>query len=174
MAQVLDILIYPDKRLREVSRPVSLEEIKDPKFQAFLDDMFATMYASHGVGLAAVQVGVLKRVMTLDCEEEEKRGVHPQVLINPEIIKKEGEIIWKEGCLSCPELVVPMKRFASIKVKALDRKGKEISLEGEELLAVGLQHEIDHMDGKLIVDHLSNLKKKMYRDKLKKNQRVVL
>ncbi len=156
---LLDILKYPDKRLREKSLPVQPEEIASFAFQTRLDDMFETMYAAPGVGLAAVQVGVLKRVMVLDVgiSEGELIKRDPKVVINPEFILKEGEVIWEEGCLSCPDLLVPVKRAQHVVVKALDREGKPFELEGTELLAVALQHEVDHMDGILILDRVASL-----------------
>jgi peptide deformylase len=172
---LLDILKYPDKRLRDPSTPVDPREISTPEFQALLEDMFETMYAAPGVGLAAVQIGVMKRVMTLDIGINEGQLIKrdPKVVINPEFIASEGSLVWEEGCLSCPDLVVPVERFARVKVKALDREGKPIEVDGENLLAVALQHEIDHMDGILILDKLSRLKQDLYKDKIKKGQVVV-
>lgn len=172
---VLDILKYPDKRLREVSQPVKPEQIRSLEFQKLVDDMFATMYAAPGVGLAAVQVGVLQRFMVLDVgiSEGELIKRDPKVLINPEFISKAGEVVWEEGCLSCPDLTVPVKRAQSVVVKGLDREGNPYELSGEDLLAVALQHEVDHMDGVLILDKLSRLKQDLYKDKVKKGQVVV-
>ncbi len=172
---MLDILKYPDKRLRERSAPVKPEEINSVAFQRLLDDMFATMYAAPGVGLAAVQVGVLQRFMVLDVgiPEGELIKRDPKVLINPEFVSKEGEVVWEEGCLSCPDLTVPVKRAQRVVVKGLDREGKPYELTGEDLLAVALQHEVDHMDGILILDKLSRLKQDLYKDKVKKGQVVV-
>jgi len=172
---VLDILKYPDKRLREKSLPVKPEEITTVAFQKLLDDMFATMYEAPGVGLAAVQIGVLKRVMTLDVgiHEGELIKRDPKVVINPEIVVKEGSVVWEEGCLSCPDLLVPVERAQRVVVKALDREGKSWEITGEDLLAVALQHEVDHMDGILILDKLSRLKQDLYKDKVKKGQTVV-
>jgi len=171
---LLDILKYPDKRLREKSMPLRLEEIAAPEFQALLDDMFATMYAAPGVGLAAVQIGALKRVMVLDVGIHEGQLIKrdPRVLVNPEFVSKEGELVWEEGCLSCPDLVVPVERAQRVVVRSLDRHGKAQEIVGEDLLAVALQHEVDHMDGILILDKLSRLKQELYRDKLKKGQVV--
>lgn len=168
----MDILLYPDKRLREVSRPVDPKEISDPKFQKLVDDMFETMYAAPGVGLAAVQVGVLQRVMVMDIGINEGEVVirDPRVVINPEFVHQEGSVIWEEGCLSCPDLVVPMQRFQKVKIHSLDRNGKPQELEGVDLLAVAIQHEIDHMDGKLILDQLSSLKKNLYSEKVRKGK----
>lgn len=172
---MLEILKYPDKRLREKSRAVDPEEIGKAYFQELLDEMFHAMYAAPGVGLAAVQVGILKRMMVLDIgiDEGELIKRDPKVLINPIFKMHEGELVWEEGCLSCPDLVVPVKRAQKVVVEGLDRAGKPISIEGEDLLAVALQHEVDHMDGILILDKLSRLKQDLYRDKVKKGQTVV-
>lgn len=172
---LLDILKYPDKRLREVSRPVDPKRIGSPEFQKLLDDMFFTMYAAPGVGLAAVQIGVLERVMALDVGISEGELIRrdPKVLINPEFVTKEGEVVWEEGCLSCPDLTVPVQRAQQVVVRALNREGEPFELSGQDLLAVALQHEVDHMDGILILDKLSRLKQDLYKDKIKKGQAVV-
>ena len=169
---ILPILILGDKRLRTRSEQVKFTEI-DANFRKLVDDMFETMYSAPGVGLAAVQVGALKRFMVLDIayrqnEDGKLKAREPHVIINPEIINSEGEIIWEEGCLSCPELVVPMTRKKKITLKYWDLEGREQQLAGEDLLAVAFQHEIDHMDGKLIVDALSPLKRDLYVKQLKK------
>jgi peptide deformylase len=168
----LDILIYPDKRLREVSQPVDPKGISDPKFQKLIDDMFETMYAAPGVGLAAVQVGFLQRVMVMDIGISEGEVVKrdPRVVINPEYVHQEGSVVWEEGCLSCPDLVVPMQRFQKVKIHSLDRQGQPQEMAGVDLLAVAIQHEIDHMDGKLILDQLSSLKKNLYAEKIQKGK----
>ena len=172
---MLEILKYPDKRLREKSQPVEPEEIAKAYFQELIEEMFHTMYAAPGVGLAAVQVGVLKRFMVLDVgiNEGELIKRDPKVVINPAFKLHEGEVVWEEGCLSCPDLVVPVKRAQRVVVEALDREGQPLVLEGQDLLAVALQHEVDHMDGILILDKLSRLKQELYRDKVKKGQTVV-
>ncbi|HKX12907.1 MAG TPA: peptide deformylase [bacterium] len=172
---MLEILKYPDKRLREKSQEVEPDEIGKAYFQELLDEMFHAMYAAPGVGLAAVQIGVLKRMMVLDIgiSEGELIKRDPKVVINPTFKLREGEVIWEEGCLSCPDLVVPVKRAQRVAVEALDREAKPILLEGQDLLAVALQHEVDHMDGILIIDKLSRLKQELYRDKVKKGQTVV-
>lgn len=172
---MLEILKYPDKRLREKSQEVELDEIGKAYFQELLDEMFHAMYAAPGVGLAAVQIGVLKRMMVLDIgiSEGELIKRDPKVVINPTFKLREGEVIWEEGCLSCPDLVVPVKRAQRVVVEALDREAKPVLLEGQDLLAVALQHEVDHMDGILILDKLSRLKQELYRDKVKKGQTVV-
>lgn len=172
---LLPIVQFPDPKLRTKSLPVRAEEIANPEFQALIRDMFDTMYAAPGVGLAAVQIGVHKRFMVLDIGigEGELIKRDPKVVVNPEIVLREGEVIWEEGCLSCPDLLVPVKRSLRVTVKALNEKGEPYEISGEDLLAVALQHEIDHMDGVLIVDKLSRLKMNLYRDKLGKGQRVV-
>jgi peptide deformylase len=170
----LDILKYPDKRLREKSTSVPKEKISSKDFQTLLDNMFDTMYGAPGVGLAAVQIGILQRVMVLDIGIQEGEMVKrdPHVLINPEFIQKSGSLVWEEGCLSCPELIVPVQRSQQVSVRGLDRKGKPVEMAASQLLAVVLQHEIDHMDGVLIFDKLSRLKQDLYKDKVKKGQIV--
>ena len=170
-----EILKYPDKRLREKSAPVPIGQIATIEFQGLLNDMFETMYAAPGVGLAAVQVGVLQRVMVLDVGINEGQLIKrdPKVVINPEFVTKEGSLVWEEGCLSCPDLVVPVKRAQRVVIRALDREGKTFEIAGQDLMAVALQHEVDHMDGILILDKLSRLKQDLYKDKVKKGQVVV-
>ncbi|MCP5467645.1 MAG: peptide deformylase [Deltaproteobacteria bacterium] len=169
---LLEIVKFPDPLLRQVSQSVEVEEIHSKEFQSLLENMFETMYTAPGIGLAAVQIGVLKRVMVLDLGIEEGEVIErePRVIINPQFTQQEGSIIWEEGCLSCPELVVPMKRFQKISVEGLDQEAKPFSLQAEDLLAVALQHEIDHMDGKLIIDQLSHLKRSRYKDKIQKGK----
>ncbi len=175
MAAALPILIYPDKRLRELSQKVSHEEITTPDFQRLIEDMFVTMYQAPGIGLAAAQVGVLKRVMVMDIGIEEGEVIQrdPRVVINPRFTLQAGSVIWEEGCLSCPDLVVPVKRFQKVSIEFLDHEAKPQSLTGEDLLAVAIQHEIDHMDGKLILDQLSRLKRNIYLDKVQKGKIAV-
>ena len=160
----MEILTYPDPRLREECREVDLidDEIRD-----LARNMAETMYAAPGVGLAAPQVGVSKRLIVCDVAPKD----HPRqllVLLNPEVVEEEGVTSVEEGCLSCPEVQVPVDRAAKVKVSALDLEGNEVSLEADELLAVALQHEIDHLEGELIVDRLSNLKRSLYRRRQKK------
>ena len=170
----MEILKYPDKRLRDKSVPVARAELATPEFQDLLEQMFATMYAAPGVGLAAVQVGVMKRFMVLDIGINEGQLIKrdPKVIVNPELIEKTGEVVWEEGCLSCPDLIVPVKRAQQVKIQYLDKAGQPQELTGIDLLAVALQHEIDHMDGVLILDKLSRLKQDLYKDKVKKGQVV--
>ena len=165
----LPIYIYPDPVLKKKSEPVKevSKEIKN-----LLDSMTETMYAAPGVGLSGPQVGVLKRVVVIDVVygREEKTAKKLYQLVNPEILEREGEIEWEEGCLSIPGFFATMKRSKKVVAQALDRSGKKIIIEAEDLLAVCLQHEINHLDGKLIIDGASRLKRNMYLDKLKKQQ----
>lgn len=162
---ILPIVIYPDPILKTPCTPVS-EVTKE--VTKLLDDMAETMYAAPGVGLAAPQVGVNQRLIVLDPhwkEEGAKRTLYQ--LVNPKIVAKQGEIEWEEGCLSIPNYLQMMKRSLWVQVAALDRRGKPIIVEGDDLFAVCLQHEIDHLDGKLIIDGASRLKRQLYLDELK-------
>ena len=167
MAQ-LNILYYPDPRLRNHAKPV---ERVDANTRRLVDDMFETMYAAPGIGLAAIQVGAPHRVVTIDISE---RKDEPLCLINPEIIEADGSTVMDEGCLSVPGVNEPIKRASHIRVKALDRSGEAFEMEAEELLAVCIQHEIDHLDGKLFVDYLSSLKRRRLRKKAEKQLREEL
>jgi peptide deformylase len=162
---LLDILHFPDPRLREVAKPV--EQVDDTVKQ-LVDDMFETMYDAPGIGLAAIQVNVPKRVITVDISEDQDE---PLALINPEIISKDGIEEMKEGCLSVPGVFEVVKRADKITVKFLNREGESVEMEAEGLLAVCIQHEIDHLDGKLFVDYLSTLKRQRIRTKLEKENR---
>lgn len=175
---ILPIAIYPAPILKRRAMPVA--QITAATRQ-LLTDMLATMYAAPGVGLAAPQVGVGLRVLVIDIGEPvpmsmeesaqlEERTAHPYQLINPEIIERAGTITWEEGCLSLPELLVTKQRAAHVVVTALDPEGAPVTIDAHGLLAVVLQHEIDHLDGKLIIDDLSRLKRSMYLDRLKKQQ----
>jgi peptide deformylase len=144
----LQIRYEGDPVLREKSQPV---EKVTPKLRKLVDDMFATMYASNGIGLAAPQVGVHQRVITLDLQQE---GSQACALINPEITRAEGEQVNIEGCLSCPGLSGTVKRAAVVEVAALTPRGRKVTIEAEGLLAAALQHEIDHLDGVLFIDRL--------------------
>ena len=151
-----DILILPDKRLREVSEPV--KKI-DAGVRKLVEDMFETMYEAPGIGLAAIQVGEPKRVITMDLAKKEEPK-NPQVFINPEILwRSEDKAIYEEGCLSIPEYYSDVERPAQVKVKYLDLEGKPHELEANGLLATCLQHEIDHLNGVLFIDHISKLKR---------------
>jgi|SRR5581483_5873132 len=163
------ILKYPDTLLREPAHPVSNI---DAEVAQLVEDMAETMYAAPGVGLAATQVGVGKRVLVLDIHDEgEAPGKRLLKLINPEIIEQDGEIVWEEGCLSVPDLTAPVKRARRVLVRAWTPEEREIQVEGEELLAVALQHEIDHLEGRLFLDRLSRLKRDLYRARRRKLDR---
>lgn len=170
---ILPILILGDKRLRQKSEAVNREEI-DKEFRQLVDNMFETMYDSNGVGLAAVQIGVLKRFMVMDAvypsAENPEPKSEPRVILNPTIIASEGSIEWEEGCLSCPELIVPTQRKQKIEVKYHDLDFNEHTINAEDFLAVVFQHEMDHMNGKLIVDKLSKLKRERYVKLLKSGE----
>ncbi len=159
---ILTILEFPDKRLRTVAKPV---DKVDDKIRQLVDDMLETMYEAKGVGLAATQVNVHQRVIVIDTSEDKDA---PLCLINPEIIEKDGVEESEEGCLSVPGFFEKVKRAEHIKVKALNKEGEPFELEAKELLAVCIQHEMDHLQGKLFVDYLSPLKKKRIKDKLEK------
>ena len=168
---VLPLREYPDPILHQKAEMV----LKiDDNIRTFLDDMLETMYADHGVGLAAPQVGVSKRMIVIDAEQEEdenggyKKG-NPMALINPEIVyKSEETIFFCEGCLSVPNQKAEVERHQKIKVRYQDKNGLEKEIEAEDYLAVVLQHEIDHLDGILYIDHLSRLKRNMIIKKLEK------
>jgi peptide deformylase len=162
---LLDILHYPDKRLRTVAEPV---DVVDDSIRRLVDDMFETMYAAPGIGLAATQVNVHKRVIVMDLSAEKNE---PLCLINPEIIKREGVEQTEEGCLSVPDVFETVERAERVTVKALDRDGKEFTLEADGLLAVCIQHEMDHLLGNLFVDYLSPLKQMRVKKKLQKARR---
>jgi peptide deformylase len=162
---ILDILHFPDPRLRNKAKPVA---VVDDSIRRLIDDMFETMYQAPGIGLAATQVNVAKQVIVIDLSEEKNQ---PLCLINPEILAKDGEEQMEEGCLSVPGVYEPVTRAAQIRVRALDRTGKTFELEVDDLLAVCIQHEMDHLDGKLFVDYLSSLKRQRIRKKLEKEGR---
>ncbi len=162
------ILHYPDPRLRRKAGPVA--EVGD-NIRRLVDDMAETMYQAPGIGLAAVQVNEPWRIVVIDISESRDRL---QVFINPEIIYKEGEQELEEGCLSVPGIYEPVVRAHRIRVRALDRDGKVFELEAEDLLATCIQHEIDHLDGKVFVDYLSRLKQTRIRKKLEKQQRLAM
>jgi peptide deformylase len=165
---ILDILIYPDPRLREVADPV---EQVDDEIRTLVEDMAETMYDAPGVGLAATQVGVKKRVFIIDIADEDEPS-NLQVFINPEILQREGTQSWKEGCLSFPEISEEIKRAEQVVVRALDVSGAEFELEADGLLAVAVQHENDHLDGVLMVDKVSPLRRRLIGRKLAKRQAV--
>ncbi|HAS6673890.1 TPA: peptide deformylase [Vibrio parahaemolyticus] len=162
---VLQVLTFPDDRLRTVAKPV---DAVTPEIQKIVDDMIETMYDEEGIGLAATQVDIHKRIVVIDISETRDE---PMVLINPEILEKRGEDGIEEGCLSVPGARALVPRAAEVTVKALDRDGKEFTFEAADLLAICVQHELDHLQGKLFVDYLSPLKRKRIQDKLAKIKR---
>jgi peptide deformylase len=161
----LVILEYPDPRLRKKAQPVPAV---DDAVCRLADDMLETMYAAKGVGLAATQVDVHKRLIVLDVSEERNQ---PLVLINPEILASEGRAPAEEGCLSLPGIYDKLQRATHIRVRALNRDGEPFEMEAEGLLAVCIQHEMDHLEGKLFVDYLSELKRQLIRRRLEKERR---
>ncbi|XKM13537.1 peptide deformylase [Orbaceae bacterium ac157xtp] len=163
---ILPVLHFPDERLRKIAKPVT--EFT-PKLQQIIDDMIETMYAENGIGLAATQVDVHQQIIVIDVSENQD---HVYVIINPEVISKEGETGIEEGCLSVPDCRGFVPRAEKIKIKALDRNGKPFELEAEELLAICIQHEMDHLKGKLFVDYLSPLKRQRIEQKMKKLSRI--
>ncbi|MFA6232247.1 MAG: peptide deformylase [Rhodanobacter sp.] len=150
---ILSIIEFPDPRLRTRAEPV---RVFDAALKQFVADMLETMYAANGVGLAASQVNVHQRVLVADMSDDRK---HPLALINAQILEKEGSQVYQEGCLSFPGLYADVTRALKVKVKAQDVDGKEIFVEAEGPLAVCIQHELDHLDGKVFVDYLSSLKR---------------
>ncbi|MGB9428568.1 MAG: peptide deformylase [Gammaproteobacteria bacterium] len=162
---LLTILHYPDPRLRIRARPLPAVSAETRRLA---DAMLETMYAAPGIGLAATQVGVDERVMVVDVSE---KGNEARVFINPEILSREGSETMQEGCLSVPGVFEDVQRAERIRVRALDRDGKVLEFNADGLLAVCIQHEIDHLDGKLFVDYLSELKRRRIRKKLEKEQR---
>ena len=163
---ILDILHFPDTRLRNVAKPVAQV---DDSVRQLIDDMFETMYQAPGIGLAAIQVNQPRRVIVVDISEERNQ---PLALVNPEILDRQGEEEMDEGCLSVPGVYEKVQRAERVRVRALDRDGKSFEMEVDGLLAVCIQHEIDHLDGKLFVDYLSNLKRQRIRKKLEKEARL--
>jgi len=163
-----DILIIPDKRLRLKSEPVGAI---DKDVRALIDDMFETMYDAPGIGLAAIQIGIPKRVITMDLAKKDEPKA-PQVFINPEVIwSSDQKATYEEGCLSIPEYYEEVERPNAVQVKFLDREGKPQELEARGLLATCLQHEIDHINGVLFIDHISKLKRDMIVKKFRKAQK---
>jgi len=162
---ILDILHFPDPRLRNVAQPV---EQVDDAIRTLVADMFETMYAAPGIGLAATQVNVDKRVIVIDVSEEKDQ---PLCLINPEVLARDGVEEMEEGCLSVPGVFELVERADHVRIQALNQDGERFEMEAGDLLAVCIQHEIDHLDGKLFVDYLSPLKRARIRKKLEKEQR---
>lgn len=162
----LEILEYPDPRLRTKAQPIG---VFDNTLQLLIDSMLLTMYEAPGIGLAASQINVHKQLLVLDISEEKNA---PMVLINPLITASVGSQTYQEGCLSVPGIFADVERADKISVTALDRHGKEQQLQADGLLAVCIQHEMDHLAGKLFVDYLSPLKREMVRKKLEKQRRA--
>lgn len=163
---VLEVLTFPDERLRTVAKPV---ENIDDSIETLVENMFDTMKDEKGIGLAATQVNVHKRVVVMDVSDEQNE---PYVFINPEIIEKSGSTISEEGCLSVPNNYAKVDRAEKVTVKALDKKGEPFELEAEGLLAICIQHELDHLQGKLFVDYLSPLKRDRIKKKLEKEAKL--
>lgn len=159
---LLPVLHFPDERLRTKAAPVA--EV-NAEIQRIVDDMTETMYAEEGIGLAATQVDIHQRIIVIDVSEERDQRY---VLINPEVIEKSGETGIEEGCLSIPETRGLVPRAEFITIRALDREGKEFTLEADDLLAICIQHEMDHLEGKLFIDYLSPLKRQRIRQRLEK------
>ncbi|WP_419227074.1 peptide deformylase [Alteromonas sp. OM2203] len=163
---ILDVLSFPDERLRTVAKPV--EEVND-EIKQLVSDMFETMKDENGIGLAATQVNRHVQVVVMDVSEDQNE---PRVFINPEIIRKDGSTISEEGCLSVPGNYAKVERAEAITVKALDQNGELFELDAEGLLAICIQHELDHLKGKLFIDYLSPLKRQRIRKKLEKEARL--
>ena len=168
MAQ-LPILEFPDPRLRTQAVAVEPAELADAGLQSLIDDMFETMYEAPGIGLAASQVDVHKRFMVVDVSDDRSQ---PLVFVNPRIVASSGEQVYQEGCLSVPGIFADVTRGEAITVEALDRHGQAFAMDADGLLAVCIQHEMDHLQGKLFVDYLSPLKREMVRKKLAKARRA--
>ncbi len=165
---LLPILTAPDPRLKKKSLPV---ETVDADVRQLMDDMLETMYDAPGIGLAAPQVGALKRVIVLDIDREETK-TGPLFMANPEIVEaSDDDVIYEEGCLSVPGVYEPVERAASIRVRAQDAEGQPFELDAGELLAVCIQHEMDHLEGKVFVQYLSRLKQMRIRMKMQKQAR---
>ncbi|MCP8900530.1 peptide deformylase [Gilvimarinus xylanilyticus] len=164
---LLEILEFPDPRLRTVAKPV---DTVDDSIRELIDNMFETMYAAPGIGLAATQVNVHRRIVVMDLSEDQNE---PRVFINPEVtVLGEDEAPYDEGCLSVPGFYESVDRPTQIRVEALDRDGQPFTLEPDGLLAVCIQHELDHLNGKLFVDYLSQMKRQRIRKKLEKLHRA--
>ena len=168
----LDIITLPDRKLRTASAPV---EHIDDDLRRLLDDMLETMYEAPGIGLAGIQIGVPRRIVTIDVakREDEEADPNPLFLINPEILWSSDErVVHEEGCLSIPEYYAEVERPALVRVRYLDREGKPQEIEADSILAVCIQHEIDHLDGTLFIDHLSKLKRDMVIKKFTKQAKI--
>ena len=165
---LLNILHFPDPRLRSVAQPIKQV---DDKVRRLIDDMLETMYEAPGVGLAATQVNVAKQLVVIDVSEDKSA---PMVFINPEITDKQGLEEMEEGCLSVPGIYEKVKRAERVTVKALDREGEPFEMECDDLLAVCIQHELDHLQGIVFVDYLSEMKRQRIKRKLEKAARQAL
>lgn len=161
---VRTILHYPDKRLREKGKKI--EKVTD-ELRQLIDDMAETMYAAPGVGLAATQIGEALQLFIVDVADAEEPS-DLKVFINPEILESTGELTWQEGCLSFPGVQEDIDRAAHVRVRALDRNGKTFEIEADGLLAVAIQHEYDHLQGQLMIDHMGPLKKRLTHRKMVK------
>ncbi|MDE0679091.1 MAG: peptide deformylase [Gammaproteobacteria bacterium] len=162
----LRVLTFPDRRLRRKAKPVA---VAGEQLRRLADDMLETMYASKGVGLAAIQVNVAERVLVMDVSEERDT---PRCYVNPEIVSSEGEVVSEEGCLSVPEFTAEVPRAERVKVRAYTTEMEPVEEELEGLASICIQHEIDHLDGKLFIDYLSPLKRRMLRKRLEKAERT--
>jgi peptide deformylase len=163
---VLPIIKYPDPTLKKLSKPV---HSLDRDIRSLVEDMSETMHDASGVGLAAPQIGHLLRVIVVDVSSVQE-GSEPVALINPEVVWSEGDILWEEGCLSVPELTVEIPRKERVKVTGVDLAGRPLEVEAQGLFAIALQHELDHLNGRLIIDRLSSLKREFYRKKRLKDE----
>ncbi|MBI0027898.1 peptide deformylase [Gilliamella sp. B14448G11] len=159
---ILPVLRFPDERLRKVAKPVTQFT---PELQTIIDNMIETMYAEKGIGLASTQVDIHEQIIVIDVTEDKSQ---PYVIINPEVISKEGETGIEEGCLSIPDCRGFVPRAEKIKIKALDRDGNPYEIDADDLLAICIQHEMDHLKGKLFIDYLSPLKRQRIEQKMKK------
>lgn len=165
---LLNVLHFPDARLRTKAKPV--QQVND-NIRQIIKDMFETMYAAPGIGLAATQVNIHQQIIVIDVSYDKDQ---PLCLINPKILSREGDICLEEGCLSVPGVYEEVERANQITIQALDQQGKSFTAVAEELLAVCIQHEMDHLQGRLFVDYLSNLKRERIRKKLSKQQSQTL
>ncbi len=163
---LLEVLRFPDERLRNVAKPV---EVVDDSIRKLIDDMFETMKQEQGIGLASIQVNVPKRVVVIDVSAEQDQ---PIALVNPEIVARNGSVVSEEGCLSVPNNYAKVDRAETVTVRALDRDGNEFTVDADGMLAICIQHELDHLDGKLFIDYLSPLKRQRIRKKLEKEARL--
>lgn len=163
---ILEVLHFPDNRLRKIAKPI---DIIDKSIKDLATDMLDTMYAEHGIGLAATQVNIQKRLVVIDLSEEKNQ---PMYLINPEILATEGKEIMQEGCLSVPDFFEDVERAARVQYTYRTLEGETITAETDGLLAVCIQHEIDHLNGKLFIDYLSPLKRQRLKKKLNKLERI--